>query len=417
MIADSNTLTLQDTSTSKRLERSIEKIESILFEKARYMNKPIIAEDLGAMIFEATLYKYSKQEAYKQRAKELLTNLKQRLHQHNLGSGFHEGFEGILYTIQYLKKCNVIDTNDLTDDLEKHLLKSLHIDFNANYFDTLHGSIGKLLFYIDPEYKDQQRTKTLIDQFLTSLYKNKNEGFNGFFWYDSNESEKGLINLGMAHGISGVLAFLVRLKELKYDHSLLDPLIEGIINSLFSFRNKITTVSGFPDHYAEDINSRNINSRLGWCYGDLGITHTLVYAYSVLKRNDLLQAAIPILEKLILRTISNSGLTHFERYSFFDNGFCHGISGIAYMLQKINNHLESPQINKRVMYWKNQLLHNLETQLSIEGDIYYPWYRQNKEYSYTLDKECMLDGLCGTGLVLLSMNYNKFDWSDMFLLF
>ncbi|WP_378187565.1 lanthionine synthetase LanC family protein [Aquimarina sp. W85] len=398
-------------------EPSLKKIETILFESAKAMNIPTLHDDLGVLIFEATLYRYSKEEIYKQKALELFNTLIKVFGDRELGSGFLEGFEGIFYTVQYLQTCKIIEDESSLEGLEDYLIQSLQIDFKTNNFDPIHGSIGKLHYYINSKTQSSEKVNDLIHQFLTSLYENREETEQGIYWYDENEETKGLINLGLAHGLPGILAFLIRLKELKYEHQLLDILIDGIIKSLFNFKNNISRISNFPDYHTVDINQRNLNSRLGWCYGDLGITNTLLYATKILQREDLKEKTYKLLRTIIPRRIGNSGLDHFEDYSFLDTGFCHGLSGIAFMMQKINHKVDSPIIEKRIDFWKKELLKNLNTQLALEGDIYLPWYRQDKEKTYTLDKASILNGLCGTGLVLLSLHYNTFDWSEIFLLY
>ncbi|WP_282086589.1 lanthionine synthetase LanC family protein [Aquimarina algiphila] len=381
------------------------------------MKCPIIEEDLGGLIFEATLYRYSQKEVYKKKAIQLTNQLLTVFSDRNVLSGFFEGFEGIFYTIQYLYHCKIIEDDSLLDDLEEYLLKSLSIDFKINNFDPLHGSIGKLLYYINSKNKDKEKVNQLVNTFIDSLYNNKKETDHGIFWYDDNEDVKDLVNLGVAHGLAGILSFLLRLKELGYNNTYLDILITGIIKTILNSKNNIPRISNFPDYYSKNINQTNINSRLAWCYGDLGIAYTLLYASKVLQRDDLKVEVENITNSTIRRTISNSGINYYEDYSFFDTGFCHGISGIVFILQKINNTLNQPNIDKRIQFWKKELFYNLEKQLKIKEDIYLPWYRQDDKYSYTLDKESMLNGLCGTGLVLLSLEYKQYDWSDFFMLF
>lgn len=399
------------------IETQIKKIESILFEKAEKMEIPTIHNDLGALIFEATLYRYTNEDIYKQKTLKLLKTLTQVFGERNLGSGFFEGFEGIFYVIQYLMKCNIIEDEKILEGLEEYLLQSLSIDFKTNHFDPMHGSIGKLLYFINSKNQDKEKVNGLIDQFLNSLYEHRQETDQGIFWYDQNEDNKELVNLGMAHGLPGILAFLVRLKELGYKHEHIDTLIEGIIKSFICFKNETKLLSQFPDYFSEDVHLRNMNSRLGWCYGDLGIANTLLYASKILKRDDLKKEIQTLLNSIVLRRMSNSKLDHYEDYSFFDTGFCHGLSGITYIFQKINNQLKNTTLDKRIDFWKKQLLENLEKQLNIQGDIYLPWYRQNEDSSYTMDQVSVLNGLCGTGLVLLSLHYNQYDWSDFFMLF
>ncbi|SHJ33149.1 lanthionine synthetase LanC family protein [Aquimarina spongiae] len=399
------------------MEKYIKKIESILFDEVIQMEKPTIRNDLGVLIFEATLYRYSNEDIYKQKALKLLKALTETFGNRNLGSGFFEGFEGIFYVVQYLHKCGIIEDESMLEGLEEYLLQSLSIDFKNNYFDPMHGSIGKLLYYINSQNRDSEKVNGLIDQFLNSLYDHRQETSDGIFWYDKNEDNKELVNLGMAHGLTGILAFLLRLKELGYQHELIDILIDGILKSFGSFKNEAKFLSYFPDYFSEDIDQRNVNSRLGWCYGDLSTANTILYASKILERNDLKKEFLPLINSLVLRRMSNSKLDHYEDYSFFDTAFCHGLGGITYIFQKINNHLNNATLDKRIEFWKKQLLENLDKQLNVEKDIYLPWYRQNSDYAYTVDQVSVLNGLCGTGLVLLSLHYKKYDWSDFFLLF
>jgi hypothetical protein len=74
-------------------------------------------------------------------------------------------------------------------------------------------------------------------------------------------------------------------------------------------------------------------------------------------------------------------------------------------------------LKNKIKYWQDELLKNLNTQLNIEGDILFPYPRQGTDELYIIDKETMLNGLCGVGLVLLMMKYKKADWSDFFLLY
>lgn len=399
------------------LKSYIEKIESQLFDKAILMELPTIEGDLGVLIFEATLYRYSKQEIYKEKALKLFNKLIAVFSDHELPSGFLEGFEGIFYTIQYLHKCDIIDDTILLKDLEVYLLQSLTNDFNISNFDPLHGSIPKLLYFINSTDKQREEIEPIINDFLNSLYENRIEINTGFLWKYPYGKENKIIDLGIAHGVSGILSFLLRLKALNYQNQYLDILIKGILKSISSFKNKIKCGSIYPSTISENSDKIRATSRLAWCNGDLGIAHTLLYASKVLKDDSLYNEVLEIMGAIVHRKISTSNIVHYEDYSFFDTGFCHGIGGIVYTLQKINQDLNDDFITKRIDYWEKQLMSNLEIQLSIQNEIYLPWERQDKDGTYTLDKVAALNGYTGVGLVLLSMQYKKYDWSDFFMLF
>jgi lantibiotic modifying enzyme len=397
------------------MQKEILQIESVLYDIAKKMNMPTIAEDLGVIIFESTLYRYSGNEVYRQKTLELLEKAVEVFPVRKMQTGFLEGFEGIFWVVDYLLKHNIVSDNSFLDDLKPHLLKSIEIDLKGNFFDALHGSINKLdLLFNSSLYKREESLK-YPDLFINSLWENRVENEKGIYWYDSSAINKDIVNLGLAHGISGILVFLTKLKGQGYENPKIDLLLEGIIKSLISFKSKNPYNCYFPSNYSE--NGSEAGSRLAWCNGDLGIAYAMLYCSETLQKSDLRKQAIEVINGLYHRRISNSEIDHFEENFFFDTAFCHGLSGIAYTLAKINEILKNPLIEQRIDYWKGELRNNLSTQLSINGDIYYPVYKQDKDHSYTLDKCSMLAGLTGTGLVLLSLEYGKYDWSDFFLLY
>lgn len=396
--------------------KTIDTLESILYNIAENMTTPTIDEDLGVLVLEATLYKYSKDEKYKERALTLLNNAIEVFTSIELSSGFFEGFEGMFWVIHYLKKCNIINDESLLDDLQPYLFQSLENDIKGNFFDALHGSITKLHYLIESENISNEKSEKFVNSFLDSLWENRIENEHGIYWYDIYDRDKGLVNLGLAHGISAVLVFLSRLKKKGYVHPKIDILINGIVKSLFSFKNN-GNYSCFPSNFSDQKSNNNFTSRFAWCNGDLGVIYALLYAADVSQDEIMNKQARMATNYLINRRITNSEIDHFEEYYFFDTAFCHGISGIAFTLHKINDFIQHPLLNQRIDYWKKQLLKNLDNQLNIKETIYYPLYKQDAQKTYTLDKCSMLSGLTGTALVLVSFHYEKYDWSDIFLLY
>ncbi|MCO7184271.1 hypothetical protein NH341_02445 [Tenacibaculum sp. XPcli2-G] len=403
----------------KKINTFLKKIEPILLEKSTEMHKPTLDADLGVLIFEATSYKYSNEVASKKKSLLLLNNLLNSFHEKELYSGFLEGFEGIFWVMNYLKECGVVEDEEIISDLLPYLDKSIEADIATNNFDLLHGSLNKLQYIIKSLGITNKKVIKCLDDFIDSLYSNREENESGIFWYDEvDKDEKPAINLGYAHGIPSLLVFLVRLKGLGYKKKELDILINGIIKSLNSFRFKVRSDTNYPDVFYQGENTEHISSRLGFCYGDLGIAYALSYAGVHLENKELISRAIKITNDVCRRIVSNSGMVYYEDYHFFDTAFCHGIAGIIYILIKIDKLLPSEILKNRIEYWKSELSHNLEIQLDIEGDIIFPSYLQPDDSNpYIIDKEALLMGYTGVGLVLLSLYYDKYDWSDIFLFY
>ncbi|KIA95637.1 MULTISPECIES: lanthionine synthetase LanC family protein [unclassified Flavobacterium] len=397
----------------KNIEIILSQIEEVLYNKAVKMQNPVIEQDLGALLFFATYYNYSGENIYKQKSLILLDKLFEVFSDFELPTGLLEGFDGIGWVIHYLKKCNIIESEELIDDLDSYLIQSIRLNITNNNYDLLYGSIGKIQYLINSDRCKELFVVELVNGIVEKLYETKVE-INGLIYWHELDSEK--VNLGLAHGLPSILLFLLRLKELGYQNPLIIKMINGILRSFKKFKNKVPNMSSYGVCYpiSKKLNS---HSRLAWCYGDLGIAYALMYTSKVLKSKKVEEESKEMINLILNRGISDSGLVHFNDYSFFDTGFCHGISGISYFLYKFNELLPSQSIEDSLVYWEMELLKNIDTQLSINTPIYYPKFRQDLDKTYTIDKENLLNGICGVGLVLLSLKYKRADWSDIFLLY
>lgn len=393
------------------------------------MDNPTLEMDLSVLIFEATYYRYSKKEKYKEKALLLFNHFKKVFTNIEYQNGFLEGFEGIFWVVDYLKKSNIIEGDSLLDDLVPYFIESLEIDLEHNNFDVYHGSINKLDSIINSNKFSSELKENFVNIFLDNLYKTKTENEIGVFWYgEVYDDQKGImkkiggVNLGIPHGLPGLLIFLVRLKEMNFKHSKLEILIQGILKTILNSKNKVIQDSHFPDelyilNYGEEFYR---SSRLAYCYGDLGIAYAVLYTSKVLGKPELKTEISVTIEVLKNRLVTNSSIDVYEDYFFLDTAFCHGLSGIVYMFNKINELIEDKDFEERIRYWEKELLSNLEKQLTVTPPIYYPDYKQptNKnEEKYTIDEQSILVGYSGTGLVLLSLIYKKQDWSSFLMLY
>lgn len=407
----------------------LNKVEAILFKKVLKMSNPTLEMDLSVLVFEATYYRYSKEEKHKEKALLLFNQFIKVFADNEYQNGFLEGFEGVFWVVNYLQKCKIIEEDSLLDDLIPYFIESLEIDLKNNNFDVYHGSINKLEYIINSNKFPSKLKEEYVNLFLDNLYKSRTENEIGIFWYgeiydEQKEIMKEIeaVNLGIPHGLPGLLMFLVRLKEMNFKHTKLEILIQGILKTILNSKNKIIQYSHFPEelyilNYGKYFHS---SSRLAYCYGDLGITYAVLYASKVLNKPELKKEISLTIELLKNRMLTNSNIDVYEDYLFLDTGFCHGLAGIVYMFSKINELIDDTDFEKRLAYWKKELLFNLQKQLAITPPIYYPEYKQplNKnEERYTIDEQSILAGYSGTGLVLLSLVYNKYDWSDFFMLY
>ncbi len=86
----------------------------------------------------------------------------------------------------------------------------------------------------------------------------------------------GYYNLGLAHGVPGVVALLARASAVPEVHEQAVELLEGAVRWLLAQRQSDQGVPFFPAWIAPEIEPKP--GRPTWCYGDLGLATALLYA-------------------------------------------------------------------------------------------------------------------------------------------
>lgn len=403
------------------IEKNLDFIEKYIDNLSTQPTLPSIEFRISYLLFYATYYKYSGLEQYKNKALVLYDNIIEDYDNHDLNFSMYEGIEGLGWACVYLNKCKIINDYSIFDDLVDYLYRSLDISLINRSWDLLYGYIGKMgsLLSYTPSNKDG-RKKEYIIKILEDLNDTKQVRDKGFFWFEEDNYKS--INLGLAHGTFSILLFLLKIKESGFNSPLLADLIEGTKNGILLSVSEKKSINIFPNGLSFDKNidlSLQDFSRLAWCYGDLGALYCLA-KYNQQSNNDEAVGLLltQLIDALTLRGISTSGLIHFEKEDFYDPGFCHGIAGIYYLLKISSNLLPKDQyLEDRIVYWKNQLDRNLTKVFAHHSDaIYYPGgsgtFLGNEEY----DREAFLNGYVGIGLILLSMKYDRYDWSEFLLL-
>lgn len=402
------------------IDRNLDFIEQYIDSLSLQPTLPSIEYRISYLLFYATYYEYSGLEQYKTKALALYDSIIEDYENHDLNFSLYEGIEGLGWACIYLNKCKIIQDDSIFDDLSDYLYKSLDISLMNHSWDLLYGYIGKMTSILSYRSPDQEaKKKEYIHKILEDLNETKQVIDQGYFWLEEDKYKS--INLGLAHGTFSILLFLLKIKESGFDSALLADLIEGTKNGILGSVSEKKSINIFANGLSLDkqidLNLHHF-SRLAWCYGDLGALYSLAkynqYGEDAAVRLLLTQ----LMDALTLRGISTSGLIHFEKEDFYDPGFCHGIAGIYYLLQISSNLLPKDQyLEDRITYWKNQLDRNLTKVFAHHSDvIYYPGgsgtFLGEEEYN----REAFLNGYVGIGLILLSMKYDRYDWSEFLLI-
>lgn len=319
------------------------------------------------------------------------------------GNSLSSGGAGLAYVVNHLARFGELDfnINEEFDELESFLFTSARGQIDRDEIDYLHGA-GGVIYY----FATREQTPT-VSKYLNELVGRLLEKVvltEQGCWFRNhlgqNTDYKELIDLSLAHGLSGLLLILSEaLPHLTEKARCLHVIREGarlIVRNELPVNFEGNEFSGFPCSIKSNQASVRIN-RLAWCYGDLNqvlLLYTLGHKfrderYSSVANRIGLQCVARRSEIATLCT---------------DTHFCHGTSGLAQIYKSLY-HASNNWIYKNAYhYWIEKTVQHLDQELI--------------EHKYSENPVSLLEGFTGVAMVLVDYltDQTSNGWSRLFLL-
>jgi len=307
-----------------------------------------------------------------------------------------------MWLLNFYKTADAFDMN--SEDFLLHFDKSIEtriLEYSDN-IDPMHGllSIGNYLLQRNNKYADSQLVK-IVD----ILNETKITEEDATYWENGGHelvpNSERHVNFGYAHGIPGILAFLSRLLA-KGTNS---PSARILFDSTFKYFEKYIDGSAstyFPSHIQKEKIRKN--SRVAYCYGDLGISCGLLVI-----GNNLKDKAILNLSKKVALNIAQISL--YEKEGFSDIGLCHGAAGNGHMFLKLYKYFGNEILKNAVVFQYEKLLSLKKKEDGIAGFMSIHYDDETQIFSDKIDAG-FINGTTGVGLSILSFlnNGNNCEW-------
>lgn len=320
------------------------------------------------------------------------------------------GYSGVIWYYSYLTNLGLVEPGNL-DYMENQLLNSSLSDLERGEFDYLHYSLGLALAISGRSDYDKLKLD-YFDNVIETLYRNKRDYDTGVAWVlnpDSNNPNAfdfKTVNLSLAHGLPSVICVLSKLVIIKPDNPKAKYLLENSVNFLLSKKSrKSNNISLYPVNCYEDGATMEGFSRLGWCYGDLGIAIAFWNAGKTLNRSDLKEEAIELL-------IHSSNRLDLKQNAIKDACLCHGTSGVAHIYNRFFKETKLKEFDDARWYWAEETLKMAKYKDGLAG--YKTW-----EESGWKKNDSLLEGTTGIGLALigfLTESSEELNWDNCLLL-
>jgi lantibiotic modifying enzyme len=326
-------------------------------------------------------------------------------------ASLYAGFTGIAWAVQHVNPLlgNSADDagNDIDLALETYLRQS---PWNHDY-DLIHGLVGVGVYCLERTNSPvAMQCLELIVERLSELAEPSGDGLcwltrpNLLRGWQKEKYPRGYYNLGLAHGLPGVIALLGKMHAAGVSRERTGRLLEGAVQWLLRQR--------FPHHAQCSFSAFQIpgrqseGCRLAWCYGDAGLAAALLLAARHVGEESWEQEAVAIARGAAARDVQTCGVV--------DACFCHGSSGLAHIFHRFYQATHDEAFSAASRYWIERTL-----QFSKPGDGpagYRFMATDNSGNSGFQARYGMLEGIAGIGLSLLAATSTiEPCWDRMFL--
>jgi len=396
-------------SLNDRIKVKLDQIAECIFQRIQEpLPDPIgglYGGEWGNLLFLCYYAKYKNDQQILEMAEAYTERLLTHSSLDKLSHTFCDGYAGILYLLQFLKEQELleVDMEDVEQLLESYIIDRMRYDFRIGNYDFLHGALG-CGYYFLKKNKDLQPVYELIDFLYNTAEKDMRTQC--FKWKSLVHYEEGTLgyNIALSHGMASIVLFLTHAFEKGITNEKTAELLSSTINYILSQEVDIQKYGCyFPHQSLENTGYVPQKTRLGWCYGDLGVAYSLWVAEKATGQEEWRQKGLNIL----LHAAQRRGLVD---NLVVDAGLCHGTSGITMVFKKMYLSTYQTLFLDATEYWLRQ---SLEIASFADGLAGYKAYIL-KEW---IADHSLLTGIAGIGVVYISyLMKNQQAWDQLFLL-
>jgi hypothetical protein len=289
--------------------------------------------------------------------------------------GLYYGFSGTTWVASHLAGRLFEETQDNCLEVDETLLATLADPmWNARY-ELLTGVVGMGVYA--RERLPRPSAVRLIEAVVGRLESCAERTAAGVAFYNPVETlspeyhdvaPHGWYNLGIAHGIAGVISFLGSLCRIGVAAERAAPLLAGSVAWLLTRELPADGDWRFKCTYTPD---RDIDiCRLGWCHGDLAVATALLVAARGAGEPSWEQHARRIARSAAALTVDNTPVP--------DASLCHGAAGIGHLFNRLYQETDEPSLGDAARSWLRKAVAMCEPGRGIGG---YQQFERGKKYN------------------------------------
>jgi hypothetical protein len=316
-------------------------------------------------------------------------------------TALYGGFPGVAWLASHITQTEADD-----EDPNAEIDATLHTLLARPWatYDLIGGLVGIGVYFLERLEVPGARavSSTCLELIVERLTELGTFSSAGVAWFtpaaqlsgpELSRAPNGFFNLGVAHGIPGVIALLGQICGRNVGGSRARELLGRSVDWLLSQPHS-NGPSRFSPWIAEgNDESRHGGSRLAWCYGDLGIAAALLLAARCVGE--------PRWEREAIELARAQGLRRDANTLVVDAGLCHGAAGAAHIFNRMYQATGDTSFKDAARYWLERTLDMRQPDVGIAG---YRFLRGTAKSGPPVweDTPGFLTGVAGVGLALLA---------------
>ncbi|HEV2755109.1 MAG TPA: lanthionine synthetase C family protein [Actinomycetota bacterium] len=309
--------------------------------------------------------------------------------------GLMQGFPGVAWAIEHLgENTGAEDGNAAIDDAL--LAMSGAAAWNGLY-DLVSGLVGVGLYALERVTTPSGRK--LLELVVDALDESAETHETGITWYTKPELippsarervPEGYYNLGLAHGVPGVVGLLAGAHRAGVARDRTQRLLEGSVPWVLAQALPPGGRATWPYFVGPGIDPQP--ARLAWCYGDAGVITVLLMAAEATGRAEWETAALEALERAAARPPGDSDVQGAS--------LCHGSMGLAHLWNRIWQRHPSETLRRSIEHWTTVALAQRVQAGGFAG--YSVWRPEHDDEGGDIQGPGLLAGASGIALALVA---------------
>ncbi|MFD2563785.1 lanthionine synthetase C family protein [Aquimarina rubra] len=386
--------------TTEIFREKLKEIQNILKENQNHKEHiGVLSGISGISLFQFYYARFVEDEKIADIGVDTISETIQRMNDGYSFPTFCTGIAGAGWVLELLNEEEFIDIDNdqLLSDLDTFLFESMNTDIKNEYFDFLHGALGYGYYFLK-RYQNtgseslKQRYKEYILKLINALKNSAHEDERGVFWMYELHKKDNLhgANLSLSHGMASVINFLSRLYPYQDFQEVVRDLLINATTFVVNCKYPDETQSSLFPSWVYPEMEEYTNSRLAWCYGDLGIGISLWKVGKALKNQEYCDLAIHTLKHAAKRR-------NAEEARINDTGLCHGMFGIISIFDYMHKETKETIFKETADFWINEAL-----KMDIHKDSYIGYKQWRGDLEQWKNETNLLEGIAGIGLSMIS---------------